>query len=325
VNHAHQFERGVAIISIDTEQIWGHFDLLGARQFESRFPNAPEIHDRLLNLLSGEGIAATWTLVGALTLPASEGSSDRRFSDTPRYWAERIPAGNERTEPLWYARSFVQRLQRARTPQDLGMHGGISHLVWGDPRTSASIAAFELGAGMKALREIGIEARSFVFPRDLEAHHAILRDGGIRCYRGRAPILSERLGFNLAGSLARAAEEACRLVPPPVWPEEAIPGLWNVPASMSLYCLGASRTRFVPAKLRLERLKLGLDAANRQRGIFHLAMHPENLAESEFAFPVFESIVHEICRRRDGGEIETRTMDGAVAGFAASSHERAHA
>lgn len=322
MNHAHRFERGSAIISIDTERIWGHFDLLSPQQFESRFRNAPGIHDRLLNLLSREGIPATWTLVGALTLPAAEGSADRRFSGTPRYWAERIPAGNERTQPLWYARSFVQRLQRARPPQDLGMHGGISHLVWGDPRTSASVAAFELGSGMEALREIGIEARSFVFPRDLEAHHVILRDGGIRCYRGRAPILSERLGLNLAGSLARAAEEVCRLVPPPVWPEEVIPGLWNVPASMSIYCLGATRTRFVPAKLRLQRLKLGLDAAARQRGIFHLAMHPENLAESDFAFPVFESMVHEICRRRDRREIETLTMNGAVERVAGGFCER---
>jgi hypothetical protein len=325
VNHAYQFERGAAIISIDTEQIWGHFDLLSPQQFESRFPHAPEIHDRLLNLLSSEGIGATWTLVGALTLPATGGSADQRFSDTPRYWAERIPAGNERTQPLWYARSFVQRLQRARTAQDLGMHGGISHLVWGDPRTSASVAACELSSGMEALREIGIEARSFVFPRDLEAHHVILRDGGIRCYRGRASILSERLGFNLAGSLARAAEEVCRLVPPPVWPEEVIPGLWNVPASMSIYCLGASRARFVPAKLRLDRLKLGLDAANQQRGVFHLAIHPENLAESDFAFPVFESMVHEICRRRDRGEIETLTMNGTVERFAGDSYEKVQA
>lgn len=320
-----QFERGAAIISIDTERLWGHFDLLSQRQFESRYPNAPEIHDRLLNLLSGEGIGATWTLVGALTLSATDGPADRRFSDTPRYWAKRIPAGNEDTHPLWYARSFVRRLQRAMTPQDLGMHGGISHLVWGDRRTSASVAADELRSGMEALREIGIEAQSFVFPRDLEAHHAILQAGGIRCYRGRAPILSERLGFNLAGSLTRAAEEVCRLVPPPVWPEETIPGLWNVPASMSIYCLGASRSRFVPAKLRLARLKVGLDAAVQQRGLFHLAMHPENLAESDFAFPVFESMVHEICRRRDRKEIDTLTMNGAVDRVISGSYEGVHA
>jgi hypothetical protein len=312
MNRFDKFERGAAIISLDTEQLWGHLDLLSPEQFEARFPNAPAVHDRILNLLSGEGISATWTLVGALTLPGTKGPTDPRFAKTPAYWAEKIPAGNERTQPLWYARSFVERLQRAKTPQDLGMHGGISHLVWGDSRTSAKIAENELRFGMEALREIGIEAKSFVFPRDLEAHHAILRDGGIRCYRGRAPILSERLGFNLAGSLARAGEEVCSLVPPPIWPEEVIPGLWNVPASMSIYCLGATRSRFVPAKLRLERTKLGLDAAAKQRGIFHLAMHPENVAESDFAFPVFESMVHEICRRRDRGEIDTLSMNGAV-------------
>ena len=58
--------RGAAVISIDTEQIWGYFDLIGEQQFEARYPDARATHHRLLELLSREGIGATWAVVGAL-------------------------------------------------------------------------------------------------------------------------------------------------------------------------------------------------------------------------------------------------------------------
>ena len=315
--------RGAAVISIDTEQIWGYFDLIGEQQFEARYPNARATHHRLLELLSREGIGATWAVVGALSLSGSDGCSDQRMRGVPAFWSERIPAGDERTRPLWYAGSFIRSIQKARTRQEIGLHGGISHLVWGDARTTAPLAARELRAGIAALKEIGVDPVSFVFPRDLEAHHAVLAEGGIRCYRGRAPILSERLGFNLAGSLARAAEEVSRATPPVVWPEEVLPGLWNLPASMFLYSLSRNRSRVVRPSLRVERTKLGLRAAARQRGVFHLGLHPENLAESDFAFSVFEQMIHEICRWRDQDDIETLTMSEAVNRVAMESKELA--
>jgi len=325
MNHGSYFERGAVILSIDTEQIWGHFDLLDEEQFEARYPETRQIHDRLLQLLCREGIPATWTVVGMLAQPGSMGGVDPRLAGLPAHWTERIPAGDERSRPLWYARQFVERLRRARVPQDIGMHGGISHLVWGDPRTTAVVAAHELRHGMEALKEIGIRPVSFVFPRDLEAHYTLLRDAGIRCYRGRAPILSERFGYSKFGAMVRTAEELLDLTPPPVWPVETLPGLWNVPASMAIYCLGRTRSRMVPPRLRLERTRLGLAAAAAKQGIFHLAMHPENLAESSFAFSVFESMVGDICRRRDRERMEVVTMAGALDRVAADRRECATA
>lgn len=312
MKHSAPFERGAAVISIDTEQIWGHLDLMKESQFETRYPRAPEIHDRLLQLLAAEGIGATWTVVGALSLSGSDGALDDRFRGLPQHWTSRIPAGSEHTRPLWYARGFVRRLQRARTAQEIGMHGGISHLIWGDRRTTASMAARELRAGMQALLEIGVRPASFVFPRDLEAHLPVLRECGIRCYRGRSPILSERFGYGKTGAIVRAAEELSRLTPMVVWPEETLPGLWNLRPSMFIYSLAARRCRVVPSRLRIERTRSGLEAAVAKKGIFHLALHPENLAESKFAFAVFESMIHQICRFRDQRGVETMTMMQAI-------------
>ena len=35
-----QFERGVVILSLDTEQIWGYLDLLNETQFRNQYPDA---------------------------------------------------------------------------------------------------------------------------------------------------------------------------------------------------------------------------------------------------------------------------------------------
>lgn len=306
------FEHGAVVISIDTEQIWGHFDITSEEGFRSRYSKAVSTHDRLLDCLCAADISATWAVVGGLSLSGSAGAVDSRMAGLPETWTASVPPGDETTTPLWYRRRFVVRLRDASPAQEVGLHGGLTHLVWGVPDTSAEMARRELLAGIRALREIGIEPRSFVFPRDLEAHHEVLAEGGIHCFRGRAPILSERLGYNLAGSIARALEELGRLTPPPIWPEEVLPGLWNIPASLFLYPMGRARGCLVPLRLRLDRVRRGVEAAARSKGIFHLGLHPENLAESSDAFATFQSIVEHLVWSRDEQGVEILTMGQAL-------------
>jgi hypothetical protein len=185
-------------------------------------------------------------------------------------------------------------------------------LIWSNPETSAEVARSELNGGIRALKEIEILPRAFVFPRNLVAHLDILASHGIRCYRGRASSLSEKLGFNLAGRAVRYAEEVARCTPQPVWPQEVRPGLWSIPASLNLYSMRPAAKRIAPLRTRVERVRLGIDAAVRQRGIFHLWFHPENLAEAPWSFPIFEDIVGELVKRRSAGDIEILTMNQVV-------------
>jgi hypothetical protein len=308
----HLFGRGVVVISIDTEQIWGYLDLTDEAGFCRRFPNSVRAHDRLLDCLCAANIAATWTVVGALALSGTSGRQDPRFGGLPEAWVAKVPAGDESSAPLWYRSSFVKRLHRARVAQDVGLHGGLTHLMWTGPETSAKVAQQEFEAGQRALEEIGIQPRSFVFPRDLVTYLFILATHGIRSYRGRAPILSEKLGLTLAGRIARLSEELSQLTPPPVWPEEILPGLWNIPASMPLYSLGKAASRLAPLRSRLNRVRRGIAAAARQCGIFHLCFHPQNLVEAPWAFSTIETILAEIAKWRDSGEVEIITMNQVV-------------
>jgi hypothetical protein len=302
------FERAVVVLSIDTEQIWGYLDLMTETHFRRRYPDAVATHDRLLDCLCSANISATWTVVGGLSLSESAGARDPRMAGLPPSWLARVSAGDEASAPLWYARSFVTRLLHARPAQDVGLHGGLTHLIWRSPEVTSEVARRELLGGMRALEEIGIRPRSFVYPRDLDAHHHLLAQHGIQVFRGRGPIASERVGLNFAGSVTRLIEELCRFTPPPVWPEEFLPGLWNVPPSLFLYSMRASRSHIAPMRLRLDRVRQGVEVAIRCRGIFHLALHPENLAESDRAFPAFEAITDHLARLRDRGDVEILSM-----------------
>ena len=307
-----RLDAGIGIISIDTERMWAYADLYREAKFRERFPLAIEVHDWLLEALCDSRISATWAIVGGLALPGSTGRSDLCLTGLPKTWIRRIPAGDEQSRPLWYARQWVRRVRDAAVVQEIGLHGGMAHIIWNSPEMTAGMAWRELNLGVKALRQLQVEPRSFVFPRDLEAHLGVVRDSGIACFRGRAPILSERFGYSLAGAVARAAEELAAVAPPPVWPTETLPGLWNIPASMSLYPMNRRRTRLVPLSLRVRRSVLGLDAAIRARGIFHLAMHPENLAEVPEARRVFQDILGEMTRRRERGDLRIMSMAEAL-------------
>jgi hypothetical protein len=226
----------------------------------------------------------------------------------PQDWTRFIRPGNELTAPLWYRRAFIRQLAAANPKQEIGLHGGLTHLIWTDRHSRPDVLRAEVAAGLAAFRELSIYPRSFSFPRNCEAHHRILPEHGLQSYRGRAPILSEKLGHSLPASLVRALDELGRAAPSPVWPAEKIPGLWNIPSSLFLYPIGRSRARWIPLSTRLERVKRGIESAIRHGAIFHFCLHVANLAESPDGFGLFESILEQFTRARDKGDVEILTM-----------------
>ena len=306
------FERGIVILSLDTEQIWGYLDLMKESQFRDRYPDTPGAHDKLLTSLCAAGVSATWVVVGALALRESAGGHDLRMAGLPVSWTARIPAGDEMTQPLWYGQSFVNRLLKAQPFQEIGLHGGLTHLIWTDRSATRQVVKWELAEGVKALKQAHVEPRSFSFGRDREAFHEELSAHGIRAYRGRTPALAGRLGRTIPGALWRIADELRYASPAPVWPQETLPGLWNIPSSLFLYPIGRSRTRVVPLRSRVKRFLRGLEAAARHRGIFHFCLHPENLAESRYGFSMFEDILELLVRTRDRGDVDILTMGDVV-------------
>jgi peptidoglycan/xylan/chitin deacetylase (PgdA/CDA1 family) len=296
------------MLSFDVEQIWGYLDLFDEAEFCRRHPGALEAHTKLLACLAQAGISATWFVVGGMALHESHGARDRRMAGLPYKWTARIPDGDEATAPLWYRHSFIDILRSIRPRQEIGLHGGLTHFIWSDPLATREVVAWELVKGIEAVGEASVTPFSFSFPREQEAHYDLLPAHGILCYRGRTVAPSFRLGPNVVGKAARLCDELLRSTPHIVWPREALPGLWNVPSSVFLYPIHPSRTRITGLRSRIERFRLGIEAAVRHRGIFHFCLHPENLTEAPEGFSLFEEMLSLLVAARASGEIEILTM-----------------
>src|SRR5581483_8634075 len=303
---------GVAIISIDTEQIWGYLNYFDEAKFQARYPDSFEAHGRLLTSLQVSGVSATWFVVGGMALRGSIGTDDGRMAGIPFAHKSQIPKGDERTAPLWYRHSFVRRLADALPLQEIGLHGGLTHLIWTDAMATPEVVIRELAEGIRALEEVRVRPCSFSYGWDEEAYHELLPSQGIRIYRGRTPVFAYRLGRTIPGAFLRALDEITRAAPPIVWPMETLPGLWNIPSSLFLYPMTRWRTSLIGLHSRIRRFQQGLEAACRLRGIFHFCLHPENLAESKSGFVVWEDILEQLTRARDRGDVEILTMSEAV-------------
>jgi hypothetical protein len=182
-------------------------------------------------------------------------------------------------------------------------------MIWNHPGVTRDAVEWELFHGLKALRDVGIHPASFTYTRNQIVFVDMLPAHGLRCYRGRPPLRSERWGRSLTGAALRVMEELGRFTPPPVWPALELGGrLWNIPASAFIYPLARYRSLVIPLRTRFDRFKRGLDAAIRARGIFHFGLHPANLAEHPGGFALFENMLEELNRRRAAGDIEVLTM-----------------
>jgi hypothetical protein len=287
------FERGVAIISIDTERMWGYRDLMGEAKFQARFPEAPVAHTQLLAHLCAAQVSATWFVVGALALH------------------DNLPEGSG-SGPLWQCPEFLESLKRACPAQEIGVHGGLTHLIWDDTTITHEMARRELSEGIKALDAVCKAPCSFSFPRNREAYHDLLPENGLRAFRGQPPALTWRFMRSFPGVALRALDEVRLATPPAVWPFEAIPGLWNIPASMFLYPIGPARSWLIGLRSRVERFKRGLNLAARHRAIFHFCLHPENLAESPQGLLLLQALLDALARSRSRGDIEVLTMRDVV-------------
>lgn len=318
------FDRGVVVLSFDTEQIWGYFDHMSEGRFQAQYPDALEAHEKLLARLRAARISATWFVVGGLSLPGTQGPLDSRLAGLPPAWVAGIPEGCETTAPLWYHQSFVSRLRDSRPRQEIGLHAGLTHFIWTDARATREVVQRELAEGVKALLHSSIQPRSFSFAREQHAHHDLLPAHGIRCFRGRTPVLASQLGQTIPGALLRLVDELMHAGPPPVWPRETRPGLWSLPSSLFLYPIGRARTAVLPLRSRIQRFSRGIEAATRCRGIFHFCLHPENLAESPQGFPLFDELLERLDRARSNGDVEVLTVSEAVSRAQLAFEPRPH-
>jgi peptidoglycan/xylan/chitin deacetylase (PgdA/CDA1 family) len=307
--------RPTLVISLDQELIWGSFDETTPGAFLAAHPDPRGTVRALIALFDELDIPVTWAVVGHLFLGScSRGPDGQAHPEIvrPRYgwypgdWLGGDPCTDRARDPLWYGDDVLDMIQAARARHEIGCHS-FSHLIYGDPGCSHEAAAADLRACLEVAKRRAITLRSFVFPRNREGHHALLREHGFTSFRGEEPAWWR----DLPGAAKRAGhffDQAVAMPPPVIDPAEKLPGLWNLPGSLLLLHRHGVR-RYIPFAVRRRRISLGLAEAVRRRRVFHLWFHPHNLSfDREGLFAVLRDGLREAARLRDRGLLDVRTM-----------------
>ena len=200
------FKTGIFTLSLDFELIWGTVDRRGIEGFGRICEvERAEVIDRLLQLLAEFEVPATWAIVGHLFLASCSPVGARKHPEIvrPKHswvtgdWFDHDPGGDESTAPLFFGRSLIQKIRSCRVAQEIGSHS-FSHVIFGDPGCSRSTAESELRESVRAARDLGIELRSFVFPRNSIGYLDVFPDYGFSCFRAEPPSIAKSPNSQLA-------------------------------------------------------------------------------------------------------------------------------
>jgi peptidoglycan/xylan/chitin deacetylase (PgdA/CDA1 family) len=306
---------GSFAVTFDTELIWGSFDSLSPAEFERQFPDIRRAIAATLRLLEQYEVPATWAVLGHLYLRECRRDASGRAhpelvhpgqSWFDREWLSSDPCTDRDTDPLWYGDDIVDALRAAGPEQEIGCHS-FSHALFDDPALTVEAVRSDLEACLALAARHGITPRSFVFPRNREGHHALLREYGFRAFRGADPTWHAEIP-GPAGRVAHLVDQAISVPPPVSIPHEKLPGLWNIPGSMLLMHRSGLR-RVVPMRARVRKARRGLRRAIRDGGVFHLWTHPFNLAsDHEGMLAALDAILLDAVRLRDAGRLRIESM-----------------
>ncbi|AQL44846.1 hypothetical protein BV210_18960 (plasmid) [Halorientalis sp. IM1011] len=302
---------GTVVLSVDAELGWGFHDF--AEPPRDRLANARRGWQTLLDLCEEYRVPATWAVVGHLFLDECDG----RHGDhpAPPGWFDHERGSDRMARSLRFADGLIERTATADVDHEIGLHT-FSHVEMGASGTTARLADAELSAAVDAAREWGVDPRprSFVFPRNDVGNLQALADHGITCYRGTTP--TDRRRFDRYGGVDRLVRAALGSAGPPlVEPRRDSLGLVDVPASLFLFSvegiLRSAAEPFVgdPVAVLARR---GIDRAAASDGLFHMWLHPNNLAGPQDAARLAEIFEH-LARVRARTDLEVRTMGDVAA------------
>jgi hypothetical protein len=306
-------EKGVFILSIDTELAWGSVHKGNYAEREILFKNTRPCISMLIKLLEKYQIHATWAIIGHLFLEKCQPVNGIKHPEIirPKYswytndWFDPDPCSGIEEAPFWYGRDIVEQIRNCPVSQEIGCHT-FSHVRIGEPGCSRECFASELRACRVEAEKLGLNLRSFVFPRNSIGYLDVLSEAGFLTYRGIPSIWYERL----PGLLSRIGRRLNYYLPftPPVATPRRENGLLNLPASYFFSVSYKSLAKMF-GQSRVSNAKLGIRrAANKQR-IFHMWFHPFNLAaDPGRLLGDLETIFIEVCRYREAGRLDNLTM-----------------
>lgn len=308
------FNKGVFVISLDTELAWGSLDNL--KEFQSRvkyFTKTRKMIDSLLNIFEKYRISGTWGVVGYLFEDGKLNIKEHIFNKkNPCLIDEEIDRKFSKIgknflndDELWFGKDIIKRILDCKVKQEIASHS-YTHTVFND-FVDRKIIKWELFNAIKAANKNNIKFKSFIFPKNIIGFLDELKEMNFSCYRSYE--------LNWYSNFPKFFKKICHIidqsfsVAPPVGLPSYKDGLVSIPTSM-LYLSRNGFRRFVTIRSRVIKAQKGICNAIRQKKIFHIWLHPFNIAtDPSGMLHGLEEIFKFLNLRRKKGEIEVMTMN----------------
>lgn len=287
------------VISLDFELFWGVAESRTIDGYRRNIEGEWEAIPRVLKLFQRYGVSATWATVGMLMCRDYLQWREIRPSLLPGYTRAQCSTYSldsiVRENPqLFFARPLVEHILEA-PDQEMASHS-YSHFFCGEAGATPEQFAADLVCAREIGAELGVEYRSFVFPRNQVRTDCLaeLEKAGYQVFRGNPDNWLYRDGHFVAGGRAgravRLADTYMSISGDNVAKATLVHGLVDLPASLPLRAWSHRLAAFEP--IRLMRLKRAMTAAARADGVFHLWWHPHNFGVNlEENIAVLESLL----------------------------------
>ena len=296
---------GTFLLTFDVELAWGlFFDRRWRERALAKYGAVREVLPEVLGILERHDVRATFAFVGHLFLDRCERVAGVAHPEMPRPenlwfdgdWYDFDPTTDAETDPLWYGPDLVAAVRAARPEHAIGLHG-FSHAFLDRSR---EVARAEMAAAKAAARSAGVEARSFVYPRNLVGFTDELVPAGLSRYRAAGNGTTRSRAGNLLRRLLGAA--------PPVGRPRVVDGAVEVPTSLPILPAMGARALF-PMAARLREVRRGLERARDGAACYHLWTHPHNFVEGRSQMLSYlDRALALVAAFRERGEVVVLTM-----------------
>lgn len=280
------FKKGIFTISIDTELAWGT-DKDKVEKRRKQFGNTRKAINQLLELFAQYEISATWAIVGRLFLKAPKNDKNS----------------------FWCGQDIVKKIKDCSVPQEIASHS-FSHLNFDEKKCSRKSAKLDLERYKELTDRLNIRFKSFIFPKNKIGYLELLYQNNFLCYRDIDNRWYEKTKVlpSIFKRILRVSEDIFVITPPCSLPRKRADKPLAIPASMMYRPLNGI-WKFIPVKLRISRIKKGIDKAIGDKKIFHLWFHPFNLGEgTEELMEGLKKILKYASQKRKDGQLDIATM-----------------
>ena len=300
-----RFNKGILIISLDTELGLGHLADSEIKIFDSLFYKTKPVIKRLLALFKKYDISVTWAIVGKLIENTQKKEIDFFYKNDKIYQNYL----NENSDIYAY-KNLINDIRFFSKKHDIGSHS-YSHITFGPGRRNFyadnDLATEDFRNNNSVFINHKIRPISFVFPQNISGHLKILKQFKFKVFRG-----PENKWYNsFKGVLKKILKFLDNILPIP--PSVSLPknrdGLIETNGNLHFAIVPFGYRKFIPFWILKIKLLFGIHKAIRKNKIFHLWTHPYDLTfREESHFQLLEWFLKISKKYSDEGRLKIITM-----------------